>query len=117
LDFFQINLKERILIWSLDENALVMDLKNYQKLISPERFVDCGFTLFKTVTKRNNKGQNSTKIQELLQTRDHSSVCMKYNDLAKETGCFFRTFTRTGIREILKLRSLECDEEQELIAA
>jgi hypothetical protein len=66
LDFFQINLKERILIWSLDENALVMDLKNYQKLISPERFVDCGFTLFKTVTKRNNKGQNSTKIQELL---------------------------------------------------
>jgi hypothetical protein len=42
---------------------------------------------------------------------------MKYNDLDKETGCFFRTFTRSGIREILKLQSLVCDEERGLFAA
>lgn len=61
-DFIQINLKDRILIWSLDKNCLVTDIRDYNKLVSPERFVDCGITLFKTVTKKNSQGQITTKI-------------------------------------------------------
>jgi hypothetical protein len=34
---------------------------------------------------------------------------LQYNVHAQETGCFFRTFTRSGIREILKLKSIEED--------
>lgn len=42
---------------------------------------------------------------------------MKYNDITQETGCFFRTFTRSGIREILKLKSIKENEDEKLIAS
>jgi hypothetical protein len=39
-DFIQINLKARILVWSLDDNCLVRESRDFSEHLSPESFVN-----------------------------------------------------------------------------
>ena len=89
----QISLKSKLIVWDLYHNIEVDAIEDYAVFMTPETFIDNGFNLSKTITRREKSGEKVTKMIRMISNKTRTAYCMSYDASSDLVGFYFKPYT------------------------